>query len=71
MPAWDNCLLGIGHGKEAVMAETFQEWRQGEIEGLFLIAADTNQQQPQAEEMAPAARRLHCRRQVHDPHRNL
>jgi phosphatidylserine/phosphatidylglycerophosphate/cardiolipin synthase-like enzyme len=34
------------------MAETFQEWRQGAIEGLFLIAADSNQQQPQAQEMA-------------------
>jgi hypothetical protein len=50
--AWENCILGICPGKEAIMAETFQEWRQGAIEGLFLIAADTNQQQPQAQEMA-------------------
>jgi phosphatidylserine/phosphatidylglycerophosphate/cardiolipin synthase-like enzyme len=34
------------------MADTFQEWQQGAIEGLFLIAADANQQQPQAQEMA-------------------
>ena len=34
------------------MAETFQEWRQGAIEGFFLIAADGNQQQPQAQEIS-------------------
>ena len=34
------------------MAATFEEWRQGPIEGLFLIAADSNQQPAQAEEMA-------------------
>jgi phosphatidylserine/phosphatidylglycerophosphate/cardiolipin synthase-like enzyme len=34
------------------MAGTFQEWREGAFEGLFLIAADKNQQQSQAQEMA-------------------
>ena len=34
------------------MAETFQEWQRGAIEGLFLVGADRHQQQPQAQEMA-------------------
>src|ERR1700759_3540010 len=39
-------------GGETEMAGTFQEWRQGAIEGVFLIAADRNHQQSQAQEMA-------------------
>ena len=34
------------------MVEAFQEWRQGAIEGLFLIAADANRAQSQAQDMA-------------------
>src|ERR1700741_555731 len=51
MRDWENCRLGICGGR-AIMAATFQEWRQGAVEGLFLIAADTHHQQSQAQEMA-------------------